>query len=366
MNLALKRLLAYSLSSILLPLSGTLTAQEFIPVSADEMRELAILFAPAAAVGNADGEQVPATVMSSPDASHTVHSWFEGVLSQWHVSPGDALEAGTAIVTLRSEELLSTQQSLLAALVAQASADANLQRDQNLFDAGVIASARLEETRRQFQQATLSTAAIRQRLLSAGLSATDLDSLSRSQQTTGTYTLRASQSGTLVRRLAQVGDYITDGSAVAAIASEELPWLQARVPAYLAGQLSVGQNMRIAEQNAGLTLRQIDQQIDAQTQTIGVLAQFIDVTEWMPGQILTLILPPANTGIRVPAGAVVFNGSETTVYVRRQGGVEARTVELQPAGRNYLAVSGITAGEEIVTQGAAVLKGIQLGLGGTE
>lgn len=366
MNLALKRLLAYSLSSILLPLSGTLSAQEFIPVSDDEIRDLAILFAPATPVGNTDGEQVPATVIASPDASNTIHSWFEGVLNRWHVSPGDSIESGTTIVTLRSEELLSTQQAFLAALIAQSSAEAALQRDENLFDAGVIAAARLDETRRQSQQAALATGAIRQRLLSAGLSAADLDNLTRSQQATGTYTLRASQSGTLVRRLAQVGDYIADGSAVAAINGEELPWLQARIPAYLAGQLSNGQSMRIAEQNASLALRQIDQQIDPQTQTIGVLAQFTDSTSWMPGQILTLILPPADTGIRIPAGSVVFNGADTTIYVRRQGGVEARTVELQPAGRNYLAVSGISAGEDIVTQGAAVLKGIQLGLGGTE
>lgn len=366
MNLALKRLLTYSLSGVLLSLSSTLTAQEFIPVSEDEIRELAILFSPATPIGNTDGEQVPATVITSPDASSTVHSWFEGVLTQWHTAPGDSIEAGAALMTLRSEELLFTQQSLLAAQITQAGAQVNLQRDENLFEAGVIAAARLEETRRQHQQAVLATAALRQQLLSAGLSAADLDSLTRSQQATGIYTVRASQNGTLVRRLAQVGDFVTDGSAVATITGDELPWLQARVPAYLAGQLSSGQTMRIAEQNTGLVLRQIDQQIDAHTQTIGVLAQFADTIQWLPGQILTLILPPADNGIRIPAGAVVFNGAETTVFIRRQGGVEARTVELQPAGRNYLAVGGVRAGEEIVTQGAAVLKGIQLGLGGTE
>lgn len=366
MKAASTRLLNVCSTLVLMATATTLCAQEVIPLSDSEMRELAILFAPASPVGNTDGERVPATVIASPDASNTLHSWFEGVLSQWHVAPGDSIEAGTRIATLRSEELLTTQQELLGATIARENAEATLNRDQNLFDAGIIAAARLEMSRRQHQQAMVTASSIRQRLLGAGFAAEDMDGFIRTQQATGIYQLRAGRPGEIVRRLVQVGDYIADGSAVAIIADDDLPWLRADVPAYLAGDLRTGQSVRVVEQGTDLTLRQIDQQIDPRSQTINVLAQFTDANTWMPGQTLTLILPPATAGVRIPSSAVVFNGADTTVYIRRPDGVEARTLALQTMGRNYLAASGINAGEEIVIQGAAVLKGIQLGLGGTE
>ncbi|HDZ08331.1 efflux RND transporter periplasmic adaptor subunit [Pseudohongiella sp.] len=366
MKAASTRLLNICSALVLMATATAISAQEVISLSDSEMRELAILFAPASPVGNTDGERVPATVIASPEASNTVHSWFEGVLSQWHVAPGDSITTGTRIATLRSEELLTTQQELLRATIAQESAEAVLRRDQNLFDAGVIAEARLTETRRQHQQAIVTVSSIRQRLLSAGIAAADIDTLVGSQQATGTYTLRAGQTGRIVRRLVQAGDYIADGSAVAVTADDDLPWLSAQVPAYLVGELSPGQSLRVVEQGTELTLRQVDQQIDPRSQTISVLAQFAGASNWVPGQTLTLILPPANGGIRIPSSAVVFNGADTTVYVRRPGGVESRTLALETMGRNYLAASGISAGEEIVIQGAAVLKGIQLGLGGTQ
>jgi hypothetical protein len=44
--------------------------------------------------------------------------------------------------------------------------------------------------------------------------------------------------------------------------------------------------------------------------------------------------------------------------------VESRVLDLQPFGSDYLAIAGIDAGAEVVVRGAALLKGIQLGLGG--
>jgi hypothetical protein len=39
-------------------------------------------------------------------------------------------------------------------------------------------------------------------------------------------------------------------------------------------------------------------------------------------------------------------------------------ITLQPLGADYLATTGVAAGEQVVVRGASVLKGITLGLGG--
>ncbi|MDP2283257.1 MAG: efflux RND transporter periplasmic adaptor subunit, partial [Pseudohongiella sp.] len=107
---------------------------------------------------------------------------------------------------------------------------------------------------------------------------------------------------------------------------------------------------------------------DSTNQTLGILAEFDadNSAPMLPGQLVTLILPPADRGVRVPAEAVVHAGEETTVYVRTTNGAEARVLQLTPSGRHYIAADGLRVGEEVVVQGTAVLKGIQLGLGGTE
>ena len=83
MKAASIRVLKLCSALVLMTTAATLSAQEVIPLSDSEMQELAILFAPAAPVGNTDGERVPAMVIASPENSNTLHSWFDGVLSQF-------------------------------------------------------------------------------------------------------------------------------------------------------------------------------------------------------------------------------------------------------------------------------------------
>ena len=96
------------------------------------------------------------------------------------------------------------------------------------------------------------------------------------------------------------------------------------------------------------------------------LAEFDAAASFMTGQILTVNLPSSRQGILIPDRAVVHTGQDTTVYVRTAAGVEARNLNLRSLGADYLAESGIREGEQIAIQGTAVLKGIQLGLGGGE
>jgi hypothetical protein len=115
-----------------------------------------------------------------------------------------------------------------------------------------------------------------------------------------------------------------------------------------------------------LTLRQKDLVIDSSNQTIKLLAEFNTNTSFTTGQVLSIVLPPVDNGVLIPDRAVVHTGGETIIYVRTAAGIEARALELQSIGADYLASEGIAVGEEIAIQGTAVLKGIQLGLGGAE
>ncbi|TFH73764.1 efflux RND transporter periplasmic adaptor subunit [Gammaproteobacteria bacterium LSUCC0112] len=343
-------------------------AQEAIPLAADDLQRMAIVFAPVQAVAGTDGDRVPATVISPPDVSGTLNALFEGQLQSWHVETGAEVSVGQLLATLRSEDLLLAQQMFMDAAIALSHADAALTRDQRLFDEGIIAEQRLQASKRDQQLAAVAESSARRRLSSAGFSNNELSQLQRGNSTLGQYQLKAPVAGIVSQRLVQAGAQVSDGDALLGLRSSDPLWVSARVPARLAGSLQAGSTLTLANSSATLTLRQIDKQIDSVNQTIGIQAELDAGSPMalMPGQIVTLILPPAERGVRVPAEAVVHAGEETTVYVRTSSGAEARVLQLTPSGRHYIAADGLRAGEEVVVQGAAVLKGIQLGLGGTE
>lgn len=365
-RLKLARGLTAAVAAVLLSQMSVVRAQEAIALDADDLQRLAIVFAPVQAVSGADGDRVPATVTAAPNYPNTVLALFEGQVQQWHVDSGSNVSAGEPLLTLRSEDLLLAQQEFLDAALALAQAEANLVRDQQLLSEGIIAEQRLQSTQREQQRAAAALAGTRQRLVSAGFSTSEVNGWLQRTPVLGNYVVRAPADAVVSERLVAAGAQVSDGEALAALQSTDALWVNARVPARLASNLMTGATLSVADSDDTLTLRQVDRQIDNATQTIGIHAEFSGTVDWLPGQMVTLVLPPSDRGVRVPSEAVVHAGEETTVYVRTSAGAEARVLSLTPSGRNYIATSGLQAGEQVVVQGAAVLKGIQLGLGGTE
>jgi len=186
----------------------------------------------------------------------------------------------------------------------------------------------------------------------------------RSGKTTaGLYYVKAPADGVITHLRHVTGDLITAGESVLAITGDSL-WVTAEIPARLASLVATGQPLQLADHNAALTVRQLDQSVDTTSQTLGLLAEFSGPQTLLPGQVVTVVLPAREVGVVIPAEAVVRNGDDRVVFVRNGDGVESRVITLQPLGADYLATTGVAAGEQVVVRGASVLKGITLGLGG--
>ena len=179
----------------------------------------------------------------------------------------------------------------------------------------------------------------------------------------GTYNIRARQAGKLGHQAVLTGAYVATDELIGTVTDDER-WLKASIPSRLAMGMRQGQRLAVSGYSASLTLMQMDQEIDPRTQTVDILARFDGPVEFMPGQLINLIIPPVENGVVIPSEAVVHSGDETLVYVKAEGGVVSNSLSLTPLGADYLASGGIAAGTEIVVRGAAIVKGIQLGLGG--
>jgi len=350
--------------------AGSLTApalaqstQQRIPLDTATVNRLGIVYQAVATPGSGDGARFAATVIASPQAVSELHAVHDGVLEGWQVQPGQRVSAGQLLAVLRSDSLAVMQQQWVAAaaqadLMAQA-----LTRDEGLHADGIIATQRLQIAERDAAASSFDAAALAAQLSRSGYGNTERAALRNGKTTAGLYYVKAPADGVITHLRHVTGDLITAGESVLAITGDSL-WVTAEIPARLASLVATGQPLQLADHNAALTVRQLDQSVDTTSQTLGLLAEFSGPQTLLPGQVVTVVLPAREVGVVIPAEAVVRNGDDRVVFVRNGDGVESRVLTLQPLGADYLATTGVAAGEQVVVRGASVLKGITLGLGG--
>lgn len=353
----LKRVLVLSCLFLTLPLQ----AQELIQLNQEDISRLGIVTSQVMPVDNSIGTSFPATVINSPLSTSAVTIPYGGILQNWHIEPGTQVQAGDSLTEISSQELLDLQNEWSSAQLDLEQKNFELEKDSLLLEEGIISRQRFTQTQRDYQQSAAALQILSAKLSLAGFNQEQLSTMTGNAL--GVYTVRSPVSGSIDHLMVNAGSYVAANSVIATIGSEER-WLSAQLPARIANHLEIGQMLRASGSNTPLTLRQKDFAIDSQTQTVEIFAVFNTLPELMVGQVVTLIVPPVENGILVPANAVVHSGNETTVYVQRDGGFESRPLNLLPAGADYLAIDGINAGERVAIRGTAILKGIQLGLGG--
>ncbi len=338
-------------------------AQNIIALQDSDLNRLGIVLAPLSNIDDSIGNSFPASVVNSPMSNSQLNVPYGGILQSWFVEPGQQVNTSDAVALIYSQELLGLENDWHEARIALQQADFELTKDSMLLEQGIISQQRFFQTQRQHQDLQNTMRTLNARLSLAGFNEADFDSATLNGATPGIYTLRSPVSGIIDHLMITVGSFADSNMLIARIGSQER-WLSAELPASVAANLELGQMLQVEGSNNPLTLQQKDFEIDSQSQTVGILASFNGNPELMTGQIVTLKIPPRESGVLVPGNAVVHNGNETSVYVRSAEGFEIRNLQLSPVGADYLAREGLAAGELIAIRGTAILKGIQFGLGG--
>lgn len=338
-------------------------AQDIIALNNGDIDRLGIVLSPVRAIDDSIGASFPATVINSPMSTSMLNVPYGGLLESWLVEPGQVVFAQQEVALIRSQELLDLQNDWNAARFAEEQLAFELDKDSMLLDEGIISTQRFRQTQRSYQEAQSNLQFYTARLALAGFTEESLATLREGRHEPGVYSLRSPVAGTMDHLMVDVGTYVESNNPIASIGSN-VRWLSAELPARVGNRLSVGQVLRVEGSNAALTLRQKDYEIDTQSQTVGILATFNEIPQFMAGQVVTLLIPPNEDGVLIPGDAVVHSGDETSVFVRTAEGFEVRSLSLSPAGADYMAMEGIAPGELIAIRGTAILKGIQLGLGG--
>lgn len=341
----------------------TSSAQETIPISETEIGLLGLEFAPLGIADRGAGINLPAQVVASPEVFSSAVNRFSGVIESWLVEPGQQVEKGQLLATIRSVEVMDLERQFLVAETAVELERDKVRRDTELFESGIISQQRLQQTSGSLRMAELELESLVMQLAVAGLDQSQLESLSVQNQDFGLQQIRASSSGVLTHRAFSVGQFVEANTIVATLGESSNAWVSIQVPARLAAFIDPHAVISLAGTGEGLSLRLRDFEIETSSQTLEILAQFDRESNVILGQLLNVTINTGQESLFVPAAAVVFEGNSAFVYVQAAGGVEVRNPQLVAAGAGYLVQSGLREGEQLLVQGAALVKGMQLGLG---
>jgi membrane fusion protein, multidrug efflux system len=337
-------------------LIGALGVLKFRQIQ-DAMGQAAAFQAPPEAVTTvaAIQEKWPATLSAIGTMAAvqgvTVSADLPGIVDQIAFESGGPVARGDLLVQLDTRQ---EQAQLAAAEAARELADLNFERLHGLVDEGAITRAEYDRAAAEQKQMQARVEEIR--------------------ATIARKTIRAPFSGMLGIRQVNLGQYLSPGTPVVSLQSLDPIYVNFNVPQQDAAHVKIGGDIRVgvAEQtgsNFTGRITAINSVVDEATRNVQIQATLANPRGLLrPGMFVQteVILGGSGPIVTLPASAISYAPYGDSVFVvaelkdsqgRTYKGVRQQFVKLGGTRGDQIAVvSGIHAGEEIVTSGVFKLR----------
>jgi cobalt-zinc-cadmium efflux system membrane fusion protein len=304
--------------------------------------------------------ELPAKLVWNEEHTQRIYPALAGRVVSIRADVGQRVSPGSLLASLASPEFGQAQSETTKAAVDVQLAQKALRRQEELFEAGIVARKELEQTQADAEraQAELQRAQARTRLYG---SATGID------QQLG---LSSSIAGVVVERNINPGQEVRpdlSGPGVPALFVVSDPsslWVQIDARESEAASVRPGTQFELSIAALGgqkFTGRVITSSdfIDPQTRTIKIRAIVSNPKRELKAEMLATARFERSftASVVVPAAAVLLSGARHTVFVQtQQAEFEPRTVELAYEGSAQVVIaSGLQAGEQVVSENALLL-----------
>lgn len=293
---------------------------------------------------------LPAVIAPPPNARVAVAATFPGTVLQILAVEGESVRKGQALAVIASREVMQESAALAAARAKLVVAESAAQRMRRLGAEGIVAGARVDEAEAQLTEAKAEVAAKAHILDAAGAGGAK-----------GAYTLKAPIDGVVASARIETGRPVDTANApfvVDAIGSHEI---EAQVPARLVGKIKPGMRVTVGDLRA--TVTSVGSVIQADTRSAALKAALAPNSGAVAGRTaLAKVFAPAPAGaVTLPKVALTDLDGGPVVFVQTGDDfVVRKVITAGDGGEDVVVVSGVAAGELVVTAGLAELKSIAL------
>ena len=311
------------------------------------------------------------TVKPAPNAAVTVSAAEEATISELLIPNLSHVKAGQVVLRIYSTAFLDAQKSFLQDQSALRLARQTLERDKLLFEEGLIAQRRLQESQNQLSLYTTAEASSRQRLKILGVSAAQMEKIVQRGQLSESIDVAAPVSGQLVAVAGRIGQKLMPGDVLLQVLKARLFELE------LAASVSQGNDVKPGDTVSlpGCALlgkvTGVSSMVDANSQSLLVrallapdTADCLRANQYVQVQVRKQAENQKVAGFEVPAGAIVNVGQQAWVFVKTDSGFLATEVKVLGSQNQTRFVEGhLVAGRSVATSGTAVLKAAWQGMG---
>ena len=306
----------------------------------------------------------PAQVVIPPNAEQVISSPVAGLVSQLLVQQNQVVRSGAPLVRIASPEFGQLQLQLLQASSRATLAQQAAQREQQLFDEGIIPQRRVQEAQAGLKEAEAALKQAKAALRLTGMSSETIAEIAASGNPQDSMTLVSTQAGIVTEIKVKAGQRVDSASPLLHVVQTDELWLEIQVPVAESASWQPGTRLKVQGRDIVARILSASPTVSAGSQTVVLRAVIKGKTgQVRPGEFLTVELPVLATAgcWDLPLSAVAHDGNQAYVFVRTADGFEARPVTVAASAGQLVRVQGpIKAGEQIAVSGVVALKGAWL------
>ena len=267
-----------------------------------------------------------------------IEAKVSGKIEQMLVVPGQQVKAGETLAMIDAREVQARYDQAVA---IRQQTDADLKRLTSLFEQKILSPTEFDN------------AQAKARIASAGV--TEAETLLSYTKVTAPF------AGVITRKHADVGDLASPGKPLLDMEDSRVLRLEADVPEAVVGKLTLGDKLpvRISALETELVgvVSEIAPAADPNSRTFLVKLDLPGMSGLRAGQFGRVAMPVGETtALRVPVTALIQRGQMELVFIVADGKAQLRIVKTgKRIGGEVELVSGVAAGEKIVSEGAAGL-----------
>ena len=300
-----------------------------------------------------------ATVVMPPGKEFTVSAPYAGQVSRLLVGVGDSVKAGAALAHFTSPMLGDARRLLNEAALDYKNTSAAVQRDQSMFDEGIIPAVRLQLSRSRQEAAQAQLQAREAELLATGM---------RFDVNTGyaTGTLKAPLAGTVSDAFVAVGQRVEPGTMLFKLADSSQLQLDVQLSSDKAAQIQVGDEVSIPLRQAKAKIMGVSRAVDA-SQSARARATVSSRGSLQAGELVSVTVHAKSksshvkpdTQWLVPARAVTQWRGKPWIFVANDKGFEAQVVSVVSSSDDLSLIQvALPAGRKVAVTGIASLRAL--------
>jgi membrane fusion protein, heavy metal efflux system len=290
---------------------------------------------------------------------------FPARIASIHVRPGDWVEPGRPLVTLQSEAVGEAKADYFKAQADLELARHNHEREKRLFERGAGAGKNLQAAEAELKVAAAVLDAAEKKLHVLGFTEEMVKRAGESHEINPLITLFAPIAGAVVENALVVGGMVDQATEILTILDPRTLCADADVYERDIAKVQKGQAVEITVPAfPGLVfqgkLQYIGDVLKEETRTITVRTEVENRgLRLKPGMFasLRIVLDEQSRALVVPDSAVLDDGGEKILFVKKDGAFHPRVVTLGSKVDGFVEVlQGVAEGEEVVTSGSYQLK----------